>query len=131
MMGPQWPGADPEARVVVAVSIDGGPITQVERFLIPEISSSVISDVRRRAFSWGGGATIVWVRFPTVEHMLRSLDGEVNLKPTVESPEKPQNYVLSFGCDAELHGDLVERSSPKREVLGIRALAVTSGTKVL
>jgi len=66
-------------RVVVAVSIDGGPITQVEKSLIPCIRDNVISDLHRRGFSWSHHAHVVWCSFPSVKDLVRSMAGERNL----------------------------------------------------
>jgi len=72
------PGKD-NIRLVLAVSIDGGPITQVEKSSIPSITSNVISDLRRRGFSWSNVAHIVWCSFPSIKDLIRSLAGERNL----------------------------------------------------
>eukprot|EP00928_Gymnodinium_smaydae_P094604 TRINITY_DN7968_c0_g1_i1.p1 TRINITY_DN7968_c0_g1~~TRINITY_DN7968_c0_g1_i1.p1 ORF type:complete len:630 (+),score=34.31 TRINITY_DN7968_c0_g1_i1:41-1930(+) len=66
-------------RVVIVVSIDGGPITQVEKSWLPQILLGVLSNVRRRGYDWSDAAEVLWCHFPTIEDMVSSLDGECNL----------------------------------------------------
>jgi len=62
-------------RMVVIVTIDGGPITQVEKSLIPTIMKNVIGDLNRRKYSWVLGVRLVWTHFKTIEDMVQSLEG--------------------------------------------------------
>eukprot|EP00928_Gymnodinium_smaydae_P044879 TRINITY_DN29954_c0_g1_i1.p1 TRINITY_DN29954_c0_g1~~TRINITY_DN29954_c0_g1_i1.p1 ORF type:complete len:1034 (-),score=157.47 TRINITY_DN29954_c0_g1_i1:360-3293(-) len=67
------------SRTVIAVSIDGGPVTEVEKTMIPEICDNVVADLHRRAYDWANQAQVIWCCFPSVRHFLRSLDGEERL----------------------------------------------------
>eukprot|EP00928_Gymnodinium_smaydae_P007374 TRINITY_DN12656_c0_g4_i2.p1 TRINITY_DN12656_c0_g4~~TRINITY_DN12656_c0_g4_i2.p1 ORF type:complete len:369 (-),score=49.03 TRINITY_DN12656_c0_g4_i2:281-1387(-) len=73
------PTSDFGMRYVVAVSIDGGPITQVEKAWLPDVFATTLSNLRRRGYEWGACAKILWCNFPTLEDCLRSLGGVQNL----------------------------------------------------
>eukprot|EP00928_Gymnodinium_smaydae_P085979 TRINITY_DN6974_c0_g1_i1.p1 TRINITY_DN6974_c0_g1~~TRINITY_DN6974_c0_g1_i1.p1 ORF type:complete len:438 (+),score=47.82 TRINITY_DN6974_c0_g1_i1:87-1400(+) len=66
-------------RVVVAVSIDGGIITQVEKENIPKLCKRAMSDLMRRGYKWASEVNIAWAHFATVKDMLDSLAGVPNL----------------------------------------------------
>merc|ERR1719350_2722298 len=79
-------------RLVVVVSIDGGPVTQAEKASIGAISRNALSDLRRRQYTWAPNAHIMWVHFPNTIDLLDSLQGARNLmldedsaKTTIES----------------------------------------------
>eukprot|EP00928_Gymnodinium_smaydae_P086398 TRINITY_DN7048_c0_g1_i1.p1 TRINITY_DN7048_c0_g1~~TRINITY_DN7048_c0_g1_i1.p1 ORF type:complete len:590 (+),score=99.28 TRINITY_DN7048_c0_g1_i1:80-1849(+) len=67
-------------RCVVALSLDGGPITQVEKREIPSICKSVMSDIARRNNKWSKHCALLWCHFATVADLLASLDGKRNLR---------------------------------------------------
>lgn len=71
--------AETQFRIAIAVSISGGPITQVEKSYIPGILRDVVSDIHRRGFEWGEDAKIAWVHFESVWGFLKSLDGHKEL----------------------------------------------------
>jgi len=60
--------------------IDGGPVTQQEQREMPQICDDVVFDLRRQGYDWASNAHVLLVRFPDVQTMLRSLDGEKNLR---------------------------------------------------
>jgi len=69
-----------DLRAVIAVMIDGGPVTQEEQREMPQICDDVVFDLRRQGYDWASNAHVLLVRFPDVQTMLRSLDGEQNLR---------------------------------------------------
>eukprot|EP00928_Gymnodinium_smaydae_P073423 TRINITY_DN5662_c0_g1_i2.p1 TRINITY_DN5662_c0_g1~~TRINITY_DN5662_c0_g1_i2.p1 ORF type:complete len:713 (-),score=80.89 TRINITY_DN5662_c0_g1_i2:151-2289(-) len=75
------------ARVVVAVSIEGGPVTRFERTQIPDVCRAVISNLRRRGYSWGASVALLWCHFDTVEDFLRSASGVPNLVRNTNSAD--------------------------------------------
>eukprot|EP00928_Gymnodinium_smaydae_P032839 TRINITY_DN23689_c0_g2_i1.p1 TRINITY_DN23689_c0_g2~~TRINITY_DN23689_c0_g2_i1.p1 ORF type:complete len:877 (-),score=92.40 TRINITY_DN23689_c0_g2_i1:244-2796(-) len=92
--------SDP-VRVVVAVSIDGGPITQAEKVAIPGVCQSVMADLRRRGFRWASKAHVVWCHFPSVAELVRSVAGERNLTHDHESERIAEDLLgnpTSFRC---------------------------------
>jgi len=68
-----------DLHAVIAVMIDGGPVTQQEQREMPQICDDVVFDLRRQGYDWASNAHVLLVRFPDVQTMLRSLDGEKNL----------------------------------------------------
>eukprot|EP00928_Gymnodinium_smaydae_P096465 TRINITY_DN8531_c1_g1_i1.p1 TRINITY_DN8531_c1_g1~~TRINITY_DN8531_c1_g1_i1.p1 ORF type:complete len:444 (-),score=73.19 TRINITY_DN8531_c1_g1_i1:1154-2413(-) len=66
-------------KVVIAVSISGGPISQVERAHVPDVARSALSDLRRRRYDWVHNTYIAWVHFESIEDMLNSMEGQRNL----------------------------------------------------
>eukprot|EP00928_Gymnodinium_smaydae_P038454 TRINITY_DN26524_c0_g1_i1.p1 TRINITY_DN26524_c0_g1~~TRINITY_DN26524_c0_g1_i1.p1 ORF type:complete len:704 (-),score=99.03 TRINITY_DN26524_c0_g1_i1:126-2144(-) len=92
-------------RLVIAVSIDGGPVTQVEKMHIPNICEEVLSDIRRRQYGWAADAHIMWVHFPTAEDLLKSFSGRTNL--CVDYSTKPFAFdmlgrPLTYTCGTEI-----------------------------
>lgn len=66
-------------RTLVVLTVDGGPITQVEKRHIPHLVQNALSDLRSRHYKWTAHARIVWAHFPTVEDLIHSFDGVQNL----------------------------------------------------
>eukprot|EP00928_Gymnodinium_smaydae_P016033 TRINITY_DN15976_c0_g1_i3.p1 TRINITY_DN15976_c0_g1~~TRINITY_DN15976_c0_g1_i3.p1 ORF type:complete len:360 (-),score=38.46 TRINITY_DN15976_c0_g1_i3:110-1189(-) len=66
-------------RVVIAVSVDGGPITQTEKAHIPSICKDVLRDVRSRGYYWSKDAHIAWCHFSKFEDVLASMLGFRNI----------------------------------------------------
>eukprot|EP00928_Gymnodinium_smaydae_P094164 TRINITY_DN786_c0_g3_i1.p1 TRINITY_DN786_c0_g3~~TRINITY_DN786_c0_g3_i1.p1 ORF type:complete len:466 (-),score=48.27 TRINITY_DN786_c0_g3_i1:455-1852(-) len=78
--GPFWrPMVLPTVRVLVALSVDGGPVSQVEKLEIPKLLRSVTSDLNRRAYQWSASCHIIWAHFPHIDGLVASLNGERNL----------------------------------------------------
>jgi len=69
-------------HVVIAVCIDGGPVTQEEQRTVAEIVDEVVFDLRRRGPDWAKDTAIFTVRFPDVQSFVKSLDGERSLVRT-------------------------------------------------
>eukprot|EP00928_Gymnodinium_smaydae_P096281 TRINITY_DN8470_c0_g1_i3.p1 TRINITY_DN8470_c0_g1~~TRINITY_DN8470_c0_g1_i3.p1 ORF type:complete len:326 (-),score=22.34 TRINITY_DN8470_c0_g1_i3:530-1447(-) len=67
-------------RVVVVTSIEGGPITQVEKTQIPSVCTAVLANLQRRQYSWAWRVCVMWCHFPCVEGFIESLAGRRNLK---------------------------------------------------
>jgi len=55
-------------------------VTQQEQREMPQICDDVVFDLRRQGYDWASNAHVLLVRFPDVQTMLRSLDGEQNLR---------------------------------------------------
>lgn len=71
-----------ELRAVVVITIDGGPITQVEKAMMPSILSSVNTNMNRRGCGkdkYSTNTFIVWCHFPNLEELVLSMDGVKNL----------------------------------------------------
>eukprot|EP00928_Gymnodinium_smaydae_P075587 TRINITY_DN58592_c0_g1_i1.p1 TRINITY_DN58592_c0_g1~~TRINITY_DN58592_c0_g1_i1.p1 ORF type:complete len:525 (-),score=70.63 TRINITY_DN58592_c0_g1_i1:200-1774(-) len=92
-------GDDARFKVTIAVSIDGGAITRVEKTFLPDIFQGVMSNMRRRGGSASGEAAIVWCHFPTVEDFLHSLGGKQNL---AFDEEPSRNFMSLQATDARL-----------------------------
>lgn len=102
----------PSSRFVLAVSIDGGPITQVEKANLPGIFKTVLSNVARRGGEWGSEAHILWVHFPTCEDFFRSMDGICNLTVDMDSTRgfeyanaddsRSKQFPLTLQCNSSL-----------------------------
>eukprot|EP00928_Gymnodinium_smaydae_P004132 TRINITY_DN11437_c0_g1_i2.p1 TRINITY_DN11437_c0_g1~~TRINITY_DN11437_c0_g1_i2.p1 ORF type:complete len:987 (-),score=102.33 TRINITY_DN11437_c0_g1_i2:154-2823(-) len=73
------PDKHSKIRVVIVLSVDGGPITQVEQDWMPELIKDACANISRRGYEWGDDAVCLWCRFPTMEDMVRSLGGVQNL----------------------------------------------------
>jgi len=84
-------------RAVIAVMIDGGPITQQEHREMPQICDDVVFDLRRQGYDWASNAHVLLVRFPDVEKMLQSLDGEPNLSRSEHLKRKQNDEFLLYG----------------------------------
>jgi len=69
-----------EMRVVIAACIDGGEVTQEEQRTATSIIDEVVFDLRRRGIRWAKNTAIFLTRFPTVESLVESLNGNRNLK---------------------------------------------------
>eukprot|EP00928_Gymnodinium_smaydae_P085459 TRINITY_DN6893_c0_g1_i1.p1 TRINITY_DN6893_c0_g1~~TRINITY_DN6893_c0_g1_i1.p1 ORF type:complete len:783 (-),score=183.17 TRINITY_DN6893_c0_g1_i1:116-2407(-) len=80
--------------MVIAVSIDGGVVTQVEKNEIVDIINDASSDLKRRSYSFAKRACFVWVSFPSVRHFLHSLAGTKRLHP--QSGYKSNSIVPQF-----------------------------------
>eukprot|EP00928_Gymnodinium_smaydae_P086622 TRINITY_DN7093_c0_g4_i1.p1 TRINITY_DN7093_c0_g4~~TRINITY_DN7093_c0_g4_i1.p1 ORF type:complete len:387 (+),score=52.96 TRINITY_DN7093_c0_g4_i1:56-1216(+) len=63
------------ARIVVALSISGGPITQVEKTLIPGVITGVISNLATRNIDAGGQYRILWLHFESFGQLAKALSG--------------------------------------------------------
>lgn len=85
-------------RTLVVLSVDGGPVTKVEKFHIPALVQNALSDLRCRHYNWTPHARIVWAHFPTVEDLLHSFDGLQNLV----HDEDPHNKFATDCYDATL-----------------------------
>eukprot|EP00928_Gymnodinium_smaydae_P027533 TRINITY_DN21270_c1_g7_i2.p1 TRINITY_DN21270_c1_g7~~TRINITY_DN21270_c1_g7_i2.p1 ORF type:complete len:811 (+),score=78.53 TRINITY_DN21270_c1_g7_i2:131-2563(+) len=70
-----------KARVIVAISIDGGKITEVEKNVLPKLILDVLSDIRRRQYTWATNTWIIWAQFQNPVQLLKSMNGERNLRP--------------------------------------------------
>eukprot|EP00928_Gymnodinium_smaydae_P078960 TRINITY_DN63006_c0_g1_i1.p1 TRINITY_DN63006_c0_g1~~TRINITY_DN63006_c0_g1_i1.p1 ORF type:complete len:590 (-),score=92.44 TRINITY_DN63006_c0_g1_i1:125-1894(-) len=68
-------------RMVVMISVDGGPITQVEKTHLPPLGRDVLSDLRRRKYKWACACQLIWAHFPSIWHLCESLRGKRNLVP--------------------------------------------------
>eukprot|EP00928_Gymnodinium_smaydae_P082604 TRINITY_DN65924_c0_g1_i1.p1 TRINITY_DN65924_c0_g1~~TRINITY_DN65924_c0_g1_i1.p1 ORF type:complete len:650 (+),score=103.95 TRINITY_DN65924_c0_g1_i1:45-1994(+) len=66
-------------RTVCLISVDGGPITQVEKRHLADIGKSVVSDIRRRKNDWADEVQIIWCHFPSIMDLLASMSGCKNL----------------------------------------------------
>jgi len=94
-------------RVLVVLSVDAGPITQVEKTFIRDMISDAQSDLRRRHFPWMQRTRVLWCHFPTVADMLRSLDGDRNL--VIDTNELHRfdtdcfDRSLTYTCERMLH----------------------------
>ena len=67
-------------RTVVVVSISGGPVTSVERRLLPQLIAGVIADLSTRDLDIGG-VEIKWLHFEAVEHLLLAMQGFGGVDP--------------------------------------------------
>eukprot|EP00928_Gymnodinium_smaydae_P037024 TRINITY_DN25770_c0_g1_i1.p1 TRINITY_DN25770_c0_g1~~TRINITY_DN25770_c0_g1_i1.p1 ORF type:complete len:416 (-),score=46.96 TRINITY_DN25770_c0_g1_i1:127-1374(-) len=81
-------GIGAPVRLCIAVSIDGGPVTQVEKEAIPDICKSVESDLRRRGYEWAEHANIMWASFKSVRELVESLAGARNLHKVTSNPRR-------------------------------------------
>eukprot|EP00928_Gymnodinium_smaydae_P042731 TRINITY_DN28737_c0_g1_i1.p1 TRINITY_DN28737_c0_g1~~TRINITY_DN28737_c0_g1_i1.p1 ORF type:complete len:174 (-),score=24.51 TRINITY_DN28737_c0_g1_i1:303-824(-) len=79
----------PWVKTVVCLTVDGGPITQVEKTLIPDIGKCVLSNLRMRGVPADVDCQILWCHFATMEDVLRSMDGVQNLV----SDKDPSNLI--------------------------------------
>ena len=62
-------------RLAFAVSLSGGPITQVEKEALPKILSGTVADISTRELDLGGEVKVVWLHFETLEDFLKALQG--------------------------------------------------------
>lgn len=88
-----------ELHVVIAAVIDGGHVTQEEQREIPEMIDEVVFDLRRRGYSWAANALVLLVRFPDIESIVKSLDGEKNLVRSHRLKTRQVDH-LKFGSKA-------------------------------
>lgn len=72
-------------RLLVVITVDGGPVTQVEKSLIPDIARDVMQDINRRKYEWALQVQVVWVHFPSIVDVLHSFDGLRNLAPDFDA----------------------------------------------
>eukprot|EP00928_Gymnodinium_smaydae_P044437 TRINITY_DN29641_c0_g1_i1.p1 TRINITY_DN29641_c0_g1~~TRINITY_DN29641_c0_g1_i1.p1 ORF type:complete len:782 (+),score=128.57 TRINITY_DN29641_c0_g1_i1:174-2348(+) len=118
---------DKSVKVVIAVSIDGGPITQVEKEHIPGICRDTVANIRRRGYAWGDGAWVLWCHFPTLRDMLESLDGVDNLvhdhsfEPIARDDcGKPTNFKFAAASSESLKALDKAKSKHQEEACGAR-----------
>jgi len=87
-------------RVVIAVVIDGGPVTQEEQRTVSSMVDEVVFDLRRRGVTWAKSAAVLIARFPDVEAFIQSLDRTRNLMraamrfPTRQKDEHKWNTIF-------------------------------------
>ena len=62
------------ARVVFAVSISGGSITQTEKAALSDLINGTVADISTRALNIGD-VRIEWLHFETLEEFLKALQG--------------------------------------------------------
>jgi len=77
--GPYYEFGRKKVRLHVIVSVDGGPVTQVEKAHLPSIARQVKGDLLRRKYGWSKHAVIVWAHFPSIMDVIQSMDGACNL----------------------------------------------------
>eukprot|EP00928_Gymnodinium_smaydae_P080755 TRINITY_DN64396_c0_g1_i1.p1 TRINITY_DN64396_c0_g1~~TRINITY_DN64396_c0_g1_i1.p1 ORF type:complete len:835 (+),score=64.35 TRINITY_DN64396_c0_g1_i1:219-2507(+) len=65
----------PMSRAIFVFSITGGPITQMERTMIPDLISGVLADFSRLDIKDFDHLNIIWVHFETVFDLFRALAG--------------------------------------------------------
>ena len=61
-------------RKVVVVSLSGGPVTRVEKSLLPRLIAGVVADLSTRELDIGG-VSIKWLHFEAVEQLLSAMQG--------------------------------------------------------
>jgi len=91
-----------KARVVVAVSIDGGVVEKVKKKFLKPICQEALQEMRRCGYPWVDNAWIVWCHFPSSGDFVDSLVGVRALVPdhTTEraigedSVGKPLTYMV-------------------------------------
>eukprot|EP00928_Gymnodinium_smaydae_P004134 TRINITY_DN11437_c0_g1_i4.p1 TRINITY_DN11437_c0_g1~~TRINITY_DN11437_c0_g1_i4.p1 ORF type:complete len:987 (-),score=65.52 TRINITY_DN11437_c0_g1_i4:156-2825(-) len=88
------PDKHSKIRVVIVLSVDGGPITQVEQDWMPELIKDACANISRRGYEWGDDAVCLWCRFPKMEEMVRRLGGVQNL---VHDWDRPGHGTDTFG----------------------------------
>jgi len=86
-----------DLRAVIAVMIDGGPVTQQEQREMPQICDDVVFDLRRQGYDWASNAHVLLVRFPDVDTLLQSLAGEPNLCRSKRLKRKQHDEFLLYG----------------------------------
>ena len=123
------------ARVVIAVSIDGGSITEFERHEIPSICKGAISSIRRRGYSWGDNIHVLWCRFPTVQSFLESCSGVPNLVRTMEEEASfavdHMELSTSFVVSASSHPIDGEQAKFRESVLRTPVMELMAETRAI
>ena len=67
-------------RTVVVVSLSGGPVTRVEKSLLPRLIAGVVADLSTRELDIGG-VSIKWLHFEAVEQLLSAMQGFGGVDP--------------------------------------------------
>ena len=67
-------GLSEGTRVVFAVSIAGGPVTQTEKRLLPGLINGTLLDLSTRELNLGK-LYVFWLHFDRVEHLFKALQG--------------------------------------------------------
>ena len=67
-------------RTVVVVSLSGGPVTRVEKSLLPRLIAGVVADLSTRELDIGG-VKIEWLHFEAVEQLLSAMQGFGGVDP--------------------------------------------------
>ena len=67
-------------RTVVVVSLSGGPVTRVEKRLLPRLIAGVVADLSTRELDIGG-VDIKWLHFEAVEQLLSAMQGFGGVDP--------------------------------------------------
>lgn len=87
-------------RVVVVVSVAGGPVVDTQRKHIPGVCKDVLKDLKQ-TYAWADNAWIVWCDFPNVEEFVKSLSGSRCLTPDsstdaiqIDNGQNPTSYVV-------------------------------------
>jgi len=86
-------------RTLIVITVDGGPVTQVEKSFVPSIAKNSVADLRRRGYGWESSTRIVWACLPTVKDLVSSLRGNRQLVHCHATPplgrdnySKPLNF---------------------------------------
>jgi len=103
-------------RLVLILSVDGGPITQVEKSHLPTLLHGTLGNIRRRGYEWSTAAEVVWCHFPTTEDMLESMAGTPNLV---------HDWANTNGVTHDVHGRPTTLTCPQPHDLPAKAKRCT------
>ena len=123
-------------RVIIAVSISGGPITQTEFGLLPSVIAGLVSDLTTGDLAIQG-VRVLWLHFDRVEDLLKALQGYggIDVSNAVDSNrfDKPgrwsdgpynEDYDVLRGVPGDTPDErrayLMQERRPSADALGVK-----------
>lgn len=109
-------------RVVVAVTIAGGHVSQSECKQVPEIIRGVASDIWRNGHPWRTQVFFVWAHFQNIAEVVESLAGHRSLLQDHDAPFVGKDHFTSSNLALVSHGGGLVPSHTSVKLSGIPEL---------